>query len=111
VYDALRADSPHPASQSLRADGGAARNDVLLQAQADALGLPVERPEVLDAAALGAAYLAGLATGVWRDAGELQQVWRRERVFEPRLAADERDARLMRWRAHVAAAREQGGGQ
>ena len=53
--------------QSLRADGGAARNDVLLQAQADALGLPVERPEVLDAAALGAAYLAGLATGVWRD--------------------------------------------
>ncbi len=110
VYDALRADSPHPASQSLRADGGAARNDVLLQAQADALGLPVERPEVLDAAALGAAYLAGLATGVWRDTGELQHVWRRERVFEPRLGADERDARLVRWRAHVAAAREERGG-
>lgn len=105
VYDALRADSPHPAPESLRADGGAARNDVLLQAQADALGLPIERPEVLDAAALGAAYLAGLATGVWRDTDELRHAWRCERVFEPRLGADERAARLVRWRGYVAAAR------
>jgi glycerol kinase len=64
VYEALRADCPHPAPQVLRADGGMARNDVLLQAQADFLGIPVERPAVLEAAALGAAYLAGLATGV-----------------------------------------------
>jgi glycerol kinase len=105
VYDALRADSPHPAPASLRADGGAARNDVLLQAQADALGLPVERPCVLDAAALGAAYLAGLACGVWQDTDDLRHAWRRERVFEPRLGAAERDARFARWRAHVAAAR------
>jgi glycerol kinase len=105
VYDALRADSPHPAPESLRADGGAARNDVLLQAQADALGLPVERPEVLDAAALGAAYLSGLATGVWRNTDELRHAWRRERVFEPHLGADERAARLARWRGYVAAAR------
>jgi glycerol kinase len=105
VYDALRADSPHPAPDSLRADGGAARNDILLQAQADALGLPVERPAVLDAAALGAAYLAGLAGGVWRDADELRHAWRLERVFEPRLGADERAERLARWRSYVAAAR------
>jgi glycerol kinase len=105
VYDALRADSPHPAPASLRADGGAARNDVLLQAQADALGLPVERPEVLDAAALGAAYLAGLAAGVWRDTEDLRHAWRRERVFEPSLGADERAARLARWQTYVAAAR------
>ncbi len=105
VYDALRADSPHPPPDALRADGGAARNDILLQAQADALGLPVERPEVLDAAALGAAYLAGLATGVWRDTDDLRHAWRRERVFEPRLGADERAARLELWRSYVAAAR------
>src|SRR4029453_4094965 len=105
VYDALRADSPHPAPESLRADGGAAANDVLLQAQADALGLPVERPEVLDAAALGAAYLGGLATGVWRDTDDLRHAWRLERVFEPRIGADERAARLQRWRGYVGAAR------
>ncbi len=105
VYDALRADSPHPAPASLRADGGAARNDVLLQAQADALGLPVERPAVLDAAALGAAYLAGLATGVWAGPDDLVHAWRRERLFEPRLGSDEREARLARWREHVTAAR------
>jgi len=105
VYDALCADSPHEAPASLRADGGAARNDVLLQAQADALGLPVERPEVLDAAALGAAYLAGLATGMWRDTDDLRHAWRRERVFEPRLGVDERETQLARWRRYVAAAR------
>jgi glycerol kinase len=105
VYDALRADSPHPAPESLRADGGAAANDVLLQAQADALGLPVERPEVLDAAALGAAYLGGLATGVWHDTDDLRHAWRLERVFEPRIGADERAARLQRWRGYVGAAR------
>jgi glycerol kinase len=105
VYDALRADSPHPAPRSLRAGGRAARNDVLLQAQADALGLPVERPAVLDAAALGTAYLAGLATGVWSGTDELRDVWRLERVFEPRTHDAERAARLERWRACIAAAR------
>src|SRR5262249_47052395 len=95
----------HPAPRALRADGGAARNDVLLQEQADALGLPVERPEVVDAAALGAAYLAGLATGLWRDTDELRHAWRRQRVFEPRLGDDERAERLARWRRHVATAR------
>jgi glycerol kinase len=106
VYDALRADCPHPAPAVLRADGGMARNDVLLQAQADALGLPVERPAVLEAAALGAAYLAGLATGVWGGLDDLARAWRRERAFEPRIDAGEREARFAAWRRHVAAARE-----
>ena len=108
VYDALRADCPFPPPATLRADGGAARNDVLLQAQADALGLPVERAGVLQASALGAAYLAGLATGVWATADDLGHTWRRERLFEPRLTDDEREARFAVWRRHVPAARELG---
>ena len=106
VYDALRADSPHAASPTLRVDGGAARNDILMQAQADALGVPVERPEVVQASALGAAYLAGLATGVWRGEGELAAAWRCDRVFEPQLPADVREERFAAWRRHVPAAQE-----
>jgi glycerol kinase len=105
VYEALRVDCPHPAPAVLRADGGMAGNDVLLQAQADALGIPVERPAVREAAALGAAYLAGLATGVWTDARDLGRAWQRDAVFEPRLDAAEREARFAAWRSHVAAAR------
>jgi glycerol kinase len=105
VYDALRADVTFPPPATLRADGGAARNDVLLQLQADALGLPVERPAVVQAGALGAAYLAGLATGVWSTTDELARAWRRDRLFEPRLDAGIRDERFADWRRHVAAAR------
>jgi glycerol kinase len=82
---------------------------VLLQAQADALGFPVERAPVLEAAALGAAYLAGLATGVWTSTDELLAAWRPARTFEPIQPAAEREERFARWRAHVPAARlEQG---
>jgi glycerol kinase len=108
VYEALRADVPFPAPATLRADGGAARNDVLLQLQADALGLPVERPAVVQAGALGAGYLAGLATGVWAGTDDLGRAWRCERVFEPVLGGAEREARFAAWRRHVAAAREEG---
>jgi glycerol kinase len=105
VYDALRGDSPYPPPATLRADGGAAQNDLVLQLQADALGIPVERPVVIQAGALGAAYLAGLATGVWASTAELAGAWRRDRVFEPRLSADERERRFAAWRAHLPAAR------
>jgi glycerol kinase len=104
VYDALRADTPHPVPATLRADGGAAANDVLLQLQADALGLPVERPTVLQAGALGAAYLAGLAVGVWRSTDEVAGAWRCERTFEPRVGPDERETRFAAWRRRVQAA-------
>ncbi len=106
VYDALRADVPHPAPTTLRADGGAAKNDVLLQLQADALGLPVERPAILEAGALGAAYLAGLATGVWAGTDDLGACWRRDRLFDPRPGAAEREERFAAWQRHVSAARE-----
>src|SRR5213594_2695728 len=106
VYDALRADVPHPAPTTLRADGGAAKNDVLLQLQADALGLPVERPAILEAGALGAAWLAGLATGVWGGTDDLRACWRRERLFEPSLGPADREERFAAWQRHVSAARE-----
>ena len=106
VYDALRADCPFAPPVALRVDGGAACNDLLLQLQADALGLPVERPAVLQAGALGAGYLAGLATGVWATTDELRDVWRREHLFEPAVGADERETRFAAWQRHVAAARE-----
>jgi glycerol kinase len=108
VYDALRADVPHPPPAALRADGGAARNDVLLQLQADALGLPVERPTVVQTAALGAGYLAGLATGVWGSTDELRHAWHCERAFEPTLAASAREERFAAWRRHLDAARNEG---
>jgi glycerol kinase len=81
----------------LRVDGGAAANDLLMQFQADLLGVPLARPRVLETTALGAAYLAGLATGVWRDVGEIASRWRRERVFEPRMTRDEAKSRLAGW--------------
>jgi glycerol kinase len=106
VWDALRADVPFPPPTTLRADGGAARNDVLLQLQADALGLPVERPTVVQAGALGAGYLAGLAAGVWSTTDELSGAWTRERVFEPTLDAATREERFAAWQRRIAAARE-----
>jgi glycerol kinase len=81
----------------LRVDGGATANDLLMQFQADLLGVPVARPRVTETTALGAAYLAGLATGVWRSADALAAQWHRERVFEPRLSRDEAASRLAGW--------------
>jgi glycerol kinase len=108
VYDALRADVTHAPPATLRADGGAAQNDVLLQLQADALGVPVERPAVVQAGALGAGYLAGLATGVWGSVDELCDAWHRERLFEPAVPADTREERFAAWRRHLDAARDAG---
>ena len=86
---------------ALRVDGGAAANDTLLQLQADLLGLPVERPRVLETTALGAAYLAGLAVGFWRDPAELEAQWALERRFEPTMAEARRAALRRGWRRAV----------
>jgi glycerol kinase len=67
----------------LQVDGGASANDLLCQTQADQLGVPVQRPEILETTALGAAFLAGLGTGVWSTTDELAQTWRLDRRFEP----------------------------
>jgi glycerol kinase len=82
----------------LRVDGGASRNDLLLQIQADLLGVPVVRPVVTETTALGAAYLAGLATGFWKDVEETAAQWRVEKRFEPRISRAEAGARRARWR-------------
>jgi len=82
----------------LRADGGAAANNLLLQVQADQLGVPIERPELLETTGLGAAFLAGLGRGVWSSTDELAQTWRLGRRFEPR--SPDVDARA-RWFAAV----------
>jgi glycerol kinase len=93
-----------PDTTTLRVDGGAAANGLLLQLQADQLGLPVERPEVLETTGLGAAFLAGLGTGVWSSTDELAQTWRLDRRFEPAEQTDGgvgRDGTYRRWRAAV----------
>jgi glycerol kinase len=93
------------AVRELRVDGGAAANDFLMQFQADLLGIPVDRPAMVETTAAGAAFLAGLATGFWSGTDELASVRRSERVFEPRGGAAERDALYAGWRAAVARVR------
>ncbi|KWT69887.1 MULTISPECIES: glycerol kinase GlpK [unclassified Variovorax] len=85
----------------LRVDGGAAVNDLLMQFQADLLGIPVVRPEVIETTALGAAYLAGLSTGVYRDTGELSKQWRIERRFIPTLSREKAEEKMGRWELAV----------
>ena len=85
----------------LRVDGGASANDLLMQFQADILGVPVVRPKVTETTALGAAYLAGLAVGYWDDEREITQNWEEDRRFEPNMDAAERERLLSRWRRAV----------
>ncbi len=89
----------------LRVDGGAVVNDVLMQMQADILGVPVQRPAVTETTALGAAYLAGLATGVWASADEVAGQWRVDREFTPQMSADQREALYAGWHKAVERAR------
>jgi glycerol kinase len=89
----------------VRADGGAARNDLLMQFQADLLGVPVVRPQVTETTALGAAYLAGLAVGFWSSRDEIAAQWQSERRFEPQLPAARRAEMMARWSRAVAHAR------
>ena len=96
VVEAMEADTGRPL-RSLRVDGGAARNDALMQLQADLLGSPIERPMDPETTALGAAYLAGLAVGYWSGTGDIASNWTLERRFEPGLAAADRDARRRTW--------------
>jgi glycerol kinase len=81
----------------LRIDGGASANNFLCQFQADLLGLPVTRPQVIETTAMGAAFLAGLATGVWRDQEQIQTLWQEDRTFTPQLERNVADARLAEW--------------
>jgi glycerol kinase len=85
----------------LKVDGGATANDMLMQLQADVLGVPVVRPVVAETTALGAAYAAGLATGFWKDVNSLRKNWKADRRWEPRWSADQRETAYRGWQKAV----------
>jgi glycerol kinase len=85
----------------LRIDGGAVRNNMLCQFQADILGIPVVRPKVTEATVTGVAYVAGLATGLWSGLDEVAGLWQADRVFEPQMSEDRRQALYNGWKAAV----------
>src|SRR5205085_12697233 len=93
----------------LRADGGGTANDWLMQFQADILGVPVVVPEISETTGLGAAYLAGVGTGLWT-IDHVRQSWRERRRYEPAMGEDERAARLHDWHRAPERARARGEG-
>ncbi len=103
VLTAMEADSGI-ALKTLRVDGGAVKNNFLMQFQSDLLGVPVERPVVNETTALGAAYLAGLAVGYWKDRAEIATQWNLERQFEPQMEKDKQETLYEGWKKAVKAA-------
>jgi glycerol kinase len=97
---AMESDAGAPISE-LRVDGGAAVNNFLMQFQADILDRPIVRPVDVETTALGAAYLAGLATGFWKDEREVENFWRAERCFQPSMAGSQRESLLAGWQEAV----------
>jgi glycerol kinase len=100
VLDAMRSDAAIELSE-LRVDGGMVGNELLMQFQADLLGLPVVRPVVTETTVLGAAYAAGLATGFWSSPDELRTMWHEDKRWEPRMEAGERDRLYSGWKKAV----------
>lgn len=100
LLDAMQKDA-QLSSQELRVDGGASRNDLLMQFQADILNVPVIRPVVTETTALGAAYLAGLAVSFWDSTEEITAQWKMDKRFEPGMSGDEREYRLHTWHRAV----------
>jgi len=105
VLEAMQKDSGRELKE-LRVDGGATANDLLMQFQADLLGVPVVRPKVLETTALGAAYLAGLTTALWSSREEIAAQWQVERKFEPRMDPGRREELMGRWREAVGRSRK-----
>ena len=105
VLAAMQKDAARPLIE-LRVDGGATANNLLMQFQADVLGVPVVRPRITETTALGAAYLAGLGVGFWRSPDDLARNWQVERRFEPRMSRDEATDRLRRWSQAVERSRQ-----
>lgn len=104
LLEAMQKDAGAELSE-LRVDGGASRNDLMMQFQADILGVPVVRPKVTETTALGAAYLAGLAVGYWADTDAIASGWAKDRIFEPQMSEDERLARMNDWKRAVSRSR------
>ncbi|MEO0631651.1 MAG: FGGY-family carbohydrate kinase, partial [Planctomycetota bacterium] len=104
LVETMNADAATPMTE-LRVDGGAAVNDLLMQFQADVLQIPVVRPTNTETTAMGAAFFAGLAVGVWSDVAALASLWAEDRRFEPAISAGEAADRLAAWREAVGRAR------
>jgi glycerol kinase len=100
LLQAMQADLPAPVLE-VRADGGAARNNLLMQMQADFAGIPVVRPRNIETTAMGAAYLAGIGAGVWEGAEEVASLWQPGDIFEPTLGVFQRRDQLANWRRAV----------
>ena len=105
ILEVMKEDSG-VAINELRVDGGASANNLLMQFQADLLRVPVVRPKVVETTALGAAYLAGLAVGFWKDREEVQKAWQVERIFEPKQSLDAVTHRRRRWAEALKRSRE-----
>ncbi|KZO01750.1 glycerol kinase GlpK [Bacillus badius] len=103
VLDAMEADSGI-SLKTLRVDGGAVKNNFLMQFQSDMLQVPVERPIINETTALGAAYLAGLAVGFWKDRQEISSKWQVEKVFKPQMANEEQARLYAGWKKAIEAA-------
>jgi glycerol kinase len=97
VLEAMQADSKLKI-RALRVDGGAAKNDLLMQFQADLLGVPVVRPQAFEATALGAGYLAGLAVGYWKNVTEIEKQWKVDRTFEPQMKLSQVNSLRSNWK-------------
>ncbi|WP_161881383.1 glycerol kinase GlpK [Deinococcus alpinitundrae] len=102
---AMQKDSGVTVSE-LRVDGGGSTNDLMMQFQADLLGVPVVRPRITETTALGAAYLAGLAVGYWHSEAEIAAQWQEGQRFEPQMTGKARDARMNRWKKAVERSRD-----
>ncbi len=100
VLEAMQKDS-RLAIKDLRVDGGAAANDFLCQFQADILGIKVTRPRIIEITSLGAAYLAGLASGYWKNAGQIKKCWKVDKVFRPRLSRKDAEKLYAGWKQAV----------
>jgi glycerol kinase len=107
LVQAMEADSGEELRE-LRVDGGGSANDFLMQFQADILGKRIVRPSDLETTAVGAAYLAGLATGYFQSLDQVEKFWTAERVFEPRMSQDRRDELYAGWKKAIARCRYRG---
>lgn len=100
VFEAMEKDAGLTLTE-LRVDGGASKNNLLLQMQANILGVPVVRPKIVETTALGAAYLGGLAVGLWSDTHVISELWQEDRRFEPQWSHAERTVKRTRWHQAV----------
>jgi glycerol kinase len=105
VLEAMTADSGD-SLKALRVDGGASINNLLMQFQADILGVPVQRPKIAETTALGSAYLAGIAVGFWADTKEVSAYWALDREFTPHMSQDQREDYYSNWKRAVERSRD-----